>query len=148
MHWSCDLDCLDALPRCLRLKDHFQKQHRHHQDLLGGLVEDNTGAEEHVDIEMTDACASERHLLKCNGCSRPFVQRRASRHEHGENQLHDQRMRRRHWKHVEQPLMNLRMHDWNQALVHLLPLARCLTHGHDTSVVMPVKTILLVFFLF
>ena len=32
-------------------------------------VEDKvTGAEEHVDIEMTAACARERHLPKCNGC--------------------------------------------------------------------------------
>ena len=151
LHWSCDLVCLDALPRRLRLKDHFEKQHGHHQDMLGGgtctsdscmSVEDKvTGAEEHVDIEMTDACASERHQLKCNGCSRPFVQRRAWRHEHGENKLHDRRMRRHQWKHVEQPLMNLRM---NQTLVHLLPLVKCLTHGHDASFVMPIKIILLV----
>ena len=71
-------------------------------------------------------------------------QRQASRHEHGENQLHDRKMRRHQLKHVEQPLMNLSMHDLNQALVHLLPLARCLSHGHDASVVMPITIILLV----
>ena len=106
-------------------------------------VEDKiTGVEEHVDIDMTDACASQRYLLKCNGCSRPFIRRRASRHEHRENQLHDRKMHRHPWKHVEQPLINPRMHDLIQALVHLLPLARCLTHGH-APVVMPLKIILL-----
>ena len=106
-------------------------------------VEDKiTGVEEHVDIDMTDACARERHLPKCNGCSRPFIRRRASRHKHRENQLHDRKMRSHPWKHVEQPLINPRMHVLIQALVHLLPLARCLTHGH-APVVMPVKIILL-----
>ena len=65
--------------------------------------------------QMTDAGARDSDLLKCNGCSQPFVKGRGGRHEHGGTAR--RRMRRHSWKHADQPLMDLHVYYSCETLV-------------------------------